>query len=143
MSSNSRGIREIAYFDCVGGGQVTVQGNHAYIGHIGGTVGTTIVDVKDPANPKRLAEIQVPEGIQSHKVRVSGDIMIVNREAPPPFNTKAGFQGGLGIFDVSNPANPREIAFWKCAPPGIPTVSISMVTTLISRLTLRAITVTS
>jgi hypothetical protein len=60
----------------------------------------------------------VAEGIQSHKVRVSGDIMIVNREAPPPFRTAAGFEGGLGIFDVSNPAKPREIAFWKCAPPG-------------------------
>ena len=42
--------------------------------------GTTIVDVADPSNPRMLARIDMPDGWHSHKVRVCGDIMIVNHE---------------------------------------------------------------
>ena len=42
--------------------------------------GTSILDVKDPKHPKVIAEIEIPQGVHSHKVRVSGDIMLVNLE---------------------------------------------------------------
>ena len=51
-----------------------------YVGHQRPTSGTTIVDVADPSNPRMLARIDMPEGWHSHKVRVCGDIMIVNHE---------------------------------------------------------------
>ena len=70
----------VTRFDCPGGGQVWIEGTTMYVGHQRPTSGTTIVDVADPSNPKLLARIDVPEGWHSHKVRVSGDIMVVNHE---------------------------------------------------------------
>ncbi len=39
--------------------------------------------MRDPASPRKLAEISTPEGTLSHKVRVENDIMLVNREIFP------------------------------------------------------------
>jgi hypothetical protein len=114
-----KGIREIAYFDCIGGGQVYVQGNYAYIAHMNAPAGTTIVDIGDPRNPKQVAHIEIPEGVHSHKVRVENDLMLVNWECPPPYILDENFQGGLVIYDVSNPRQPKQICFWKTAGTGV------------------------
>lgn len=117
--SGGNGIRQVGYFDCPGGGQVVVRGGVAFVAHMNAPDGTTVVDVSDPARPRRLATIGVPPGMHSHKVRVAGDVMLVNREAQPAEHPAAGFQGGLGIFDVSDPGRPREIAFWRCGGAGV------------------------
>jgi hypothetical protein len=52
----------VSHIDCPGGGQVWVENGIMYVGHQRPTSGTTIVDVRDPANPKHLATIDVPEG---------------------------------------------------------------------------------
>ena len=74
-------IRRVAHLDIPGGGQVVVQGGYAYVGHMKPPHGTTIVDVSDPANPRVAATIPL-EGNASHthKVRVSGDVMVTNVE---------------------------------------------------------------
>ena len=93
----------VSHFDCPGGGQVWVEGTTMYVGHQRPTSGTTIVDVADPANPRLLATIEVPEGWHSHKVRVSNGIMVVNHEK---FG-KAGpdeFGGGLRSMTSRRPA---------------------------------------
>ena len=54
------GVREVGYFDCDGGGQIVVDGNYAYIGHVDKTTGTTIVDVSDPKNPRHVANVPTP-----------------------------------------------------------------------------------
>ena len=113
--AQARGITQIGYFDCPGGGQVVVSGTTAYVAHMKAPHGTTVVDVSDPARPRRLAEITIPPDVHSHKVRVVNDVMLVNREAPPRSKPGPGFRGGLGIFDVSHPGTPREIAFWECS----------------------------
>lgn len=64
----TRGIKPVGYFDCPGGGQVVVSGDVAYIAHIKPPHGTTIVDVSDPARPRKLAELTVPHDVHSHKV---------------------------------------------------------------------------
>jgi hypothetical protein len=110
----ARGIRQVGYFDCAGGGQVVVSGTTAYIAHMKPPHGTTIVDVSDPAKPRRLAEITLPEGIHSHKVRVVDGVMLVNREGLRGAARGPGFRGGLGVFDVTQPDKPREIAFYEC-----------------------------
>ena len=82
------------------------------------TSGTTIVDVSDPANPKHLARIDVPDGWHSHKVRVANGIMLVNHEK---FG-KSGpdeFGGGLGIYDVSRPRAPKLITKWLTKGGGV------------------------
>src|SRR5262249_49213570 len=112
--AQARGIKPIGYFDCPGGGQVVVDGHTAYVAHMKAPHGTTIVDVRDPANPRTLAELTIPPDVHSHKVRVVNDVMLVNREAAPRTTPAGGVRGGLGIYDVSRPDKPREIAFWPC-----------------------------
>ena len=71
------GLRQVGYVDCAGGGQVVVQNGIAYVAHMRSPHGTTIVDVRDPKNPKQLATLAMPPGTHSHKVRVHGDMVVV------------------------------------------------------------------
>ena len=76
-------VRRLAHLDLPGAGQVTVSGDHCYIGHIPQKdgLGTTIVNVADPANPKVVSRVMLDDAeSHSHKVRVVGDVMIVNHE---------------------------------------------------------------
>lgn len=111
--SEAKGIRQVSYYDCPGGGQVVVSGTTAYIAHMKAPYGTSIVDVSDPSKPRKLAEVTVPPGTHSHKVRVSNGVMLVNREVVQS-EEGAPRQGGLGIYDVTKPDTPREITFWEC-----------------------------
>jgi len=134
--AQSKGIREVGYLDCVGGGQVTVDRNIAYLGHVKSPHGTTMVDVSDPKHPKIVHELQMPVGTHSHKVRVANDIMITNREVMPfkgaqspdgfkggnaVYETSApeGFKGGLAIYDVSVPGKPKHITNWETGGSGM------------------------
>ena len=115
----ARGLRQVSYFDALGGGQVYVQGNYCYIAHMDAPAGTSILDISDPKHPKQVAHIAIPEGVHTHKVRVENDLMLVNWECPPPYVYDEGFQGGLLIYDVSNPAKPKQLCFWKSAGAGV------------------------
>ncbi len=117
--NGGQGIKQVGYFDCAGGGQVVVDGTVAFIAHMHAPEGTTIVDVSDPSKPRRLSTIEVPKGMHSHKVRAANGVMLVNREAQPADRPAPGFQGGIGIFDVSDPSRPREITFWRCGGAGV------------------------
>lgn len=115
-----KGVREISKLDCRGGGQVMVDNGIAYIGHMAAPSGTSIVDVRDPANPKIIAEVKIPEGIHSHKVQAANGLMLVNHEIVSKDKAAAdGLRGGLGIYDVSNPAAPKEINRWQCDGTGV------------------------
>jgi hypothetical protein len=114
----SAGFERLAWHDCAGGGQIVVDRGIAYVGNMRNPHGTLIIDVSDPKRPRQLAEIGMPPGTHSHKVRVANGIMLTNREVlgervlrgeTPPDE----FQGGLGIYDVSTPAKPRLITHWK------------------------------
>ena len=115
-----KGVRELARFDCRGGGQITVDNGIAYIGHMKAPSGTSIVDVRDPMKPRITAEIGIADGLHSHKVQATNGIMLVNREIVSKEKAAAnGLRGGLGIYDVSNPASPREINRWECDGTGV------------------------
>ena len=110
-------VHALAWHDCAGGGQVVVERGIAYVGNMRNPHGTMIVDVKDPKRPKLLAEISMPRGTHSHKVRVADGIMVTNREilserAARGETPPEGFHGGLGIYDVSKPARPKLITNW-------------------------------
>ena len=82
----ARKVRRLGHLDLPGAGQVTVSGRHAYIGHIPNkqNLGTSIVDIADPANPRLVATVTLDDPTShSHKVRVVGDVMIVNHERNP------------------------------------------------------------
>src|SRR4051812_25850814 len=76
-------VKRLSRLELPGAGQVYVDGNYAYVGHIPNKqhLGTSILDVSDPKNPKVVAQITLddPES-HSHKARVIGDLMIVNSE---------------------------------------------------------------
>jgi len=84
--ASARNVRRIGHLDLPGAGQVTVAGNHAYVGHIPNkdNLGTSIVDISDPKNPRLVATVTLDDPTShSHKVRVSGDLMVVNHERNP------------------------------------------------------------
>jgi hypothetical protein len=79
----ARNVRRIGHLDLPGAGQVTVAGHYAYVGHIPNkeNLGTSILDIADPTNPRLVATVNVDDPIShSHKVRVAGDLMVVNHE---------------------------------------------------------------
>ncbi len=120
-----KGFNLLKWHDCAGGGQVVVQNGIAYIGNMRDPHGTTIIDVTDPRRPTPLAEITMPAGTHSHKVRVAGDLMITNREIPSSEALKGGsppegFHGGLSIYDISTPGTPRLIAEWDTTDRWVP-----------------------
>lgn len=114
---SSHNTQRLAHIDCPGGGQVWVEGETLFIGHMQNPSGTTIVDVADPRAPRILARLDIPQGWHSHKVRVAEDIMIVNHEMTGAENE--AFGGGLAIYDVSKPAEPKQISKWMTAGRGV------------------------
>lgn len=77
----SRRVRQLGMLDIAGGGQVVVQGDYAYVGHMKPPHGTSIVDVSDRKNPRLVGEIRLDgDASHTHKVRVVGDLMYVNVE---------------------------------------------------------------
>ena len=110
--------KHIGHVDCPGGGQVWVDGNILYIGHMRPPSGTTLVDISDPRNPKKIATIDVPPGWHSHKVRAKDGLMIINHER---FGSEgpADFGGGLAIYDTTRPAEPKLISKWMTGGKGV------------------------
>ena len=74
-------VERVGHIDIAGGGQVVVQGNLAFIGHMDPPHGTSILDISDRSKPKVLSTLEVPQHLHSHKVRVHGDIMLINNES--------------------------------------------------------------
>jgi hypothetical protein len=166
-STLARNVRRLGHLDLAGAGQVTVAGRHAYVGHIPNAdhLGTTIIDVSDPYRPRVVAAMTLDDHeSHSHKVRVVGDVMIVNHERnnsgigrkaeqlpgvrrrladllrrePTAAEIaekmsisesdvreleqvgKRGYHnGGFKIYDVSDPTQPRLIAYEKTGGIGV------------------------
>jgi len=116
--ADARNTKLLSHIDCPGGGQVWAEGATLYIGHMRNPSGTTIVDVADPRAPKVIARIDMPAGWHSHKVRTSGDIMIVNHERIGQDGDQE-FGGGIGVYDVSRPGTPRLISKWRTGGRGV------------------------
>src|SRR5215469_16658646 len=91
--ATARGVRRLGHLDLPGAGQVTVAGQHAYVGHIPNkqNLGTSIVDISNPRNPRLVATVVLDDqDSHSHKVRVAGGLMVVNHERnPTPIRRRA------------------------------------------------------
>src|SRR5215204_7136711 len=67
----SSNIRHLHRSELPGGGQIVIQGKHAFIGHQVGPEGTTILDISDPRKPEIVSRIMVSHPwSHSHKARV-------------------------------------------------------------------------
>lgn len=112
------------------GVQVMVYKDHAYIGHMFSN-GITILDIRDPYQPKPVAFVSMPPNTRSHHIQVADDLLLAingpNIWALAQFQQQSNyfsntltdslkgdevsFSAGVRIYDVSVPASPREIAF--------------------------------
>jgi hypothetical protein len=115
-SIRSRNIERVGHLDIPGGGQVVVQGEYAFVGHMAPPLGTSIINVSDPSHPEICAQIRVPAHTHSHKVRVFDNIMLVNSESFGKTHTRSP---GLRIFDITTVTAPCEIGFFKTGGKGV------------------------
>jgi len=119
--AESCNVELIAHLDIEGGGMIDVRDGIACIGHMAPPYATSILDVSDPGRPRILSRLKTRANTHSHKARICGNIMITNSEQYSDstlgyvFNTLLGRgeEVGLGVYDISDPSNPAEIAFMK------------------------------
>src|SRR5215475_15890071 len=57
------------------GVQVLVHKGHAFIGHMFSD-GYSVVDVRDPLQPKTVAFVAAPKNTRSHHLQIHGDILL-------------------------------------------------------------------
>jgi LVIVD repeat len=96
---------------------VGVLNGYAYLGQWGGVCarnGVHVVDIRDPARPRKVAFVAAPsggvpgEGVQALHVqtrRFDGDLLVTNNESCD----RARRFGGLNLYDVSNPRKPKTL----------------------------------
>jgi hypothetical protein len=103
--------------DCM---HVNLKDHFAFVAHMGESrVGTSVVDVSNPREPRVVAQLETPVGTHSHKVQVVGDILLVNYERSMFEPNAPSWQGGLKVFDVTDSATPREIGFLPMQGKGV------------------------
>jgi hypothetical protein len=115
-------LRLVGHTDLNGHGDcmhVNVANGFAYVAHMGESrVGTSVVDITDPRAPRVVAQLQTPPGTHSHKVQVVDNILLVNYEQNR-LEQATSWQGGLKVFDISQPDQPREVAFLQMPGKGV------------------------
>jgi hypothetical protein len=106
-----------------GGSLCEVKHGHAYVGSVGGSSfqapeGFTAHDVSDPTRPRKVFEYRAPPGVHMHKLRLVGDdLLYVNSERLKGDAGKDA-RAGLFIFDISTPAEPRQVGFYDMPGSG-------------------------
>jgi hypothetical protein len=117
----SDNIRHLCRMEVPGGGQIVIQGNYAFVGHQHGPDGTTILDIGDPRAPKVVTRLMASHPwAHSHKVRVTGDLMVVNSEIEPGKGDRREFpDGGFRLYDIKDKSNPKLISFVKTHARGV------------------------
>jgi len=66
-----------------------------------------------------VAQLETPPGTHSHKVQIVDDVLLVNYERSMYEPEAKTWQGGLAVFDVSKPEQPRELAFLAMPGKGV------------------------
>src|SRR5262245_17461792 len=88
--------------DCMHG---NLKHSFAFVAHMGESrVGTSVVDISDPRQPRVVTQLETPPGTHSHKVQIVDDILLVNYERSMFEPNATSWQGGLKVFDVAHPA---------------------------------------
>lgn len=121
---SAAGLRLLARHDLGGYGdgmQIARCGDALYVGHFGTSgMGTTVLDVADPARPKLVRQWPAPPRSHTHKVQAAGGLLLVNHEK---FPYRASFteppSAGLAVYRLADPLAPEQIAFWPSGGRGV------------------------
>jgi hypothetical protein len=117
---SAHGLRLVGHSDlggCGDGMQVMRHGDALYVGHFGiSGMGTTILDVADPTQPRVVDRWPAPHGSHTHKVQVADNLLLVNQEQ---FRGGNPFTGGMLVFDVAEPLSPRCIGRFDPGGAGV------------------------
>jgi hypothetical protein len=121
LTASAHGLRLLGHSDLGGYGdgmQVLREGNALYVGHFGPSgMGTSILDVSDPAQPRIVEQIPAPPGTHTHKVQVADGLLLVNEEQ---FRGGDPYAAGIVVYDVAtDPFAPRPIGRFESGGRGV------------------------
>jgi hypothetical protein len=114
------GFEVISHSDlggCGDGMQVLREGDALYVGHYGSSgMGTTILDIADPEQPRIVDQWPAPPGTHTHKVQVADGLLLVNEER---FRGADSWSAGLVVYDVSDPLAPNRLGRFELGGDGV------------------------
>jgi hypothetical protein len=114
------GFTQVGHSDLGGYGdgmQVMAERDALYVGHFGPSgMGTSILDVSDPTEPRIVTQLRAPEGAHTHKVQIADGLLLVNHEA---FRGGTPDRVGLAVYDLTDRFHPVEIGFWDSGGRGV------------------------
>jgi hypothetical protein len=142
--SYARNMRLIGHCDQAGradGQQIMVRNGYAYIGHVC-SKGFSVIDVRDPTKPKTVNYVKNPPNTWSLHLQVHDDLLLLvhgrDMFSQPEmadernyYKPKSGTHGhdeapgrrdwsaGMAVFDISKPAEPRQIGFMPVEGTGL------------------------
>jgi hypothetical protein len=96
--------------------QLMTHGTRLYVGNIDPGVGTSVLDVADPRQPRLVGQLPGYANTWSPKVQVVGDLLYVNYEWR---RGEPAERVGVGVFDLAEPSEPREVAFYDTGGRGV------------------------
>ncbi len=121
MRGSAQGLRLLAHSGlggCGDGMQVLREGDALYVGHFGTSgMGTSILDVSDPTEPRVARQIPAPPGTHTHKVQVADGLLLVNEER---FRGGGPYEAGMVVYDIAtDPLAPRPIGRFEPGGLGV------------------------
>jgi len=142
----ARNMKLIGHSDMGGrpdGVQLMVNKGHAFIGHMF-SKGFSVADVSDPRNIKPVGYIPAPENTWNIHLQTHEDLLLVIHakdmfasaefaDEKAYYQTSVGktvgtdeigkrerdWSAGMAVYDISNPAEPKQIGFMPVAGGGI------------------------
>ena len=123
-TASATGLRLLGHHDLGGYGdgmQVVRGGDSLYVGHTGTTgMGTSILNVADPADPVLVTQWPAAPRSHTHKVQVADGLLLVNAEKfPYRADMSEPYPAGLTVYELADPLRPRKVGFWPSGGRGV------------------------
>jgi hypothetical protein len=118
-------LRLLAHHDLAGAGdgmQLIKYGDYLYIAHVGTSpMALSILDVKDPENPRLVRQLPHVPNTHNHKVQIVGNTLIQNSEFISYIERTGSEEPvtGVNIYNLDDPTDPRLVAFYPVPDRGV------------------------